>query len=481
MRSQGAPQGAMAGTMPPVYMSDASHWVLSPDPTNHGEVLFLQSGDIHLPDPIPLDSFCENANPSVISRMSSESDDDSQRPRGPVSGLLGEATSFVVTVNVDSGHLAFSQTKNVAEVLATLSATLRDPPTAPHPSGGGPRASEAPKVVAGFLWVNLLKADIPDMGALSDALGLHPLTVKEIIGGDDAEDKSLQRLERLQLFPSQGYLYCNVNSQGADGRPYRINILLFPNALLTIHDVKAPPIVHTWNLLQKEFMGQASGVPTDEDVSQESKRCFIGGSPSWLLLGLLDVDWMVPQCEALLANHQENLQLCFDTPVWEQGAALQGISTARATLYDLQQRVVSKERLLNGLLAPSTAPFIPGPVKVGLRSLQDVTAWCREQLNAGDQALGRLTKNFLLHIRLEGARLTGNSRPIIRRLTVIVSVPVALHSVLELSKMGFLVPFQDVESYWPFAMYASACVCVYAAVIFGNYLYEMDRKKKHLL
>jgi len=24
------------------------------------------------------------------------------------------------------------------------------------------------------------------MGALSDALGLHPLTVKEIIGGDDA-------------------------------------------------------------------------------------------------------------------------------------------------------------------------------------------------------------------------------------------------------------------------------------------------------
>ena len=166
-----------------------------------------------------------------------------------------------------------------------------------------------------------------------------------------------------------------VDTEDIRGNNARIQVVIFRDFVLTLHDQPSAAVHMTLTRLEEDFWTEPEKNPTTplfshpiQPGSPPTEAAYRMVAPAWILHSLLDVDvdWMMPGSEYLVQEAEEVDQLVFIASSNEQSDVLRRISLARSRIHSLKQRIFSKQRLLMVLGSATTGQFIPPQVKVWL-------------------------------------------------------------------------------------------------------------------
>ncbi len=289
-------------------------------------------------------------------------------------------------------------------------------------------------------WLDVVVSDLDVTVQLCAALGIHPLTIEDIIEANH---------EKVEVFPSYTYIYVTalkpthlLQHEDDDGRPMMpLHIIVYPGLVVTLQrDVTLLPRIRKLS------------TSTQRHKSQVSKIVYL----------ILDVETeaLVPQVDAIASEVDAVESLVYVLSVSEREDLLRRMGVARHRIAQMNQVVWPKVAIFQTLKSQrhqmeSQETLPPAYVQ----DVLDTLAVMSNRLKLAREFLEGAQSTYIARISLESADNSSEIENRMKTLSSVATIFVPLTTITGIWGMNVVVPGQsesgtfdadDARTYLPF-------------------------------
>ncbi|KAG2381834.1 hypothetical protein C9374_006218 [Naegleria lovaniensis] len=356
-------------------------------------------------------------------------------------------------------------------------------------------------------WIDCQQCSPEEVNELQKYFRFHPLTAEDCINNDSGE--------KWEVFDN--YLFFSITGQIADKAamneylPCYLNILIFDNCVVTIHDKPIEGMNLLMNRIEKEFefdrkynqkirakqsfreqqevieeihstlentekkqaqplsmAGTSESTPLRLKKGRAKKSTYII-SPSWVFYAYLDaiIDVYIPKVDNLIRECDTLDEFTVSLNTSEKEDLLWRIALNKRRTAELRKLLLPKQKMITYLVSSRVEiPFMDRDVQLFLRDVLDHLMYCCDRLEIARDSLNQSHTNYLTRVQIEIAQNSQKTDAFMNRITVFASIFGPLSVLSGIWGMNVKVPGQGEDNlYWFFGLCSFMAIIVITMII----------------
>ncbi|KAL0483610.1 metal ion transporter [Acrasis kona] len=338
------------------------------------------------------------------------------------------------------------------------------------------------------VWVDIQNPSAEDMKLIQKFFNLHPLTTEDCTNNDTGE--------KWEFFESYMFVVFTGQTAGNADTPTQLNIIVFDEYVITIHEkpikgldlvmkrigkefetVMHPQTHHTitHSISQPNLSGkrnrrhkQMMTLTLEPNINNEERKRTVVPSADWVLYAYLDamVDIYIPHVDSLVQEVENLDEMVFMLDESEHDDLLRRIGFTKKNIVNLRRLLFPKQKMTTYLVSQDLQ-FLSKTIQVYMRDVLDHLANAIDKLESAKENLNHTHSNYLTKVQIDIAEASMRTDDFLNRMTVIAALFVPLTLVSGIWGMNVYVPGQESETLeWFFGIVCALVIFSLVVIIY---------------